>query len=209
MPTVDRILPCRGGKSVNVLLSDGKKVRISRAKLAALSLETGKEAPAALLRLQEESLTPEKARDTAARIAMRPVFSAEVREKLLTRGFSPENTEDAVAWLQRIGAVDDRETLALYLREAARRGKGRKAVRYELLRRGADPEALEDALSAYDGEDAALSLLRKKLGGTTGRDSLRKGAGLLYARGFERDSIARILELYLGGGPEEEHGDAE
>ena len=96
MPTVDRILPCRGGKSVNVLLSDGKRVRISRAKLAALHLETGKDAPAALLRLQEESLTPEKARDTAARIAMRPVFSAEVRDKLLARGFSPENAEDAV-----------------------------------------------------------------------------------------------------------------
>ena len=197
MPTVERILPCRGGKSVSVLLSDGKKVRISRARLASLRLEPGQEAPPALLKLLEASLTPEKARDAAARIAMRPVFSAEVREKLLARGFSPENTEDAAAWLQRIGAVDDRDTLALFLREAARRGKGRKTVRYELLRRGVDPEELEEALASYDGEDAALALLRKKLGGLSDRDSLRKGAGLLYARGFERESIARVLERYL------------
>jgi len=204
LPTVERILPCRGGKSVNVLLSDGKKVRISRAVLASLGLETGQEAPERLRKLLEESLTPEKARDTAARIAMRPVFSSEVREKLLARGFSPENTEDAVAWLRRIGAVDDRETLALFLREAARRGKGRKTVRYELLRRGVDPEELEEALASYDGEDAALSLLRKKLGGLTDRDSLRKGAGLLYGKGFEREAIARVLERYLESAAEDD-----
>ena len=197
MPTVERILPCRGGKSVSVILSDGRKVRISRMRLGTLHLEPGKDAPATLLELLEKSLSPEKARDTAARIALRPVFSDEVRNKLIARGFSQENTEDAVSWLQRIGAVDDRETLALFLREAARRGKGRKAVRYELLRRGVDPDDLEGALASYDGEDAAFSLLKKKLGGLTDRDSLRRGAGLLYAKGFERDSISRILQRYL------------
>ena len=204
MPVVDKILPCRGGKSVNVLLSDGKRVRVSRAKLASLRLEPGKDAPEALLALLEASLTPEKARDAAARIAMRPVFSGEVRKKLLDRGFSGECAGDAVAWLQRIGAVNDPETLALFLREAARRGKGRKTVRYELLRRGVDPEALEEALAGYDGEDAALNLLQKKLRGETDRDSLRRGAGLLFQKGFERENIARILERYLEEAPEKD-----
>ena len=68
MPTVERILPCRGGKSVSVLLSDGKKVRISRARLASLRLEPGQEAPPALLKLLEASLTPEKAQEELDRI---------------------------------------------------------------------------------------------------------------------------------------------
>ncbi|MBO4406077.1 MAG: regulatory protein RecX [Clostridia bacterium] len=197
MPTVEKILPCRGGKSVNVLLSDGKKVRVSRAKLASLRPEIGREAPEKLLELLAESLTPERAKDAAARIAMRPVFSAEVREKLLARGFSAEAAGEAVDWLWRIGAVNDPETLALFLREAARRGKGRKTVRYELLRHGVDPEELEEALASYDGGSGALETLRKKLRGGTDRDSLRRGAALLYAKGFERDAVRRLLEEYM------------
>ena len=203
VPTVERILPCRGGKSVMAHLSDRKKVRISREMMARLALEPGMEAPEELLRRWEEGLTPERARNIAARIAMRPVFAAEVEKKLSERGFPPQTVSDTVAWLGRIGAVDDRETLRICLREGVRKGKGVKTLRYELLRRGASAESVEDALASYDGKEGALLMLEKKLKGKSDRDSLRRGAAFLYAKGFERSDIPALIGEYREKHPEQ------
>ena len=180
-----------------VTLSDGQKCRVYKPTLEKLAVTTGYEAPDALLRIFASHLTAEKARDYAAKVAMRPIFSSEMREKLLERGFSEEITEDTVSWLERIGAVNDEETLAIYLREAARKGKGSRQVIYDLSRRGVDRDVIEASMEDYEADDAALRLLRKKLSGRSDRDSLRRASSFLFSKGFSRGEIASVLEKYL------------
>lgn len=197
MPTIEKIIPCSGGKSCMVTLSDGKKCRVYKPTLEKLAVAVGYEAPDALLRIFEAKLTSEKARDYAAKVAMRPIFSSEMKNKLLEKGFSEEIADDTVAWLERLGAVNDGETLGIYLREAARKGRGSRQVAYDLSRRGLDREVIETAMEGYEADDAGLRLLQKKLGGATDRDSLRRASTYLFSKGYSREEIASIFEKYL------------
>ena len=197
MPVIEKIIPCSGGKSVMVTLSDGQKCRIYKPVLQKLAVTAGCEAPEALLRLFEAKLTSEKARDYAAKAAMRPIFSSEMEKKLLEKGFSAEIAADTISWLTRIGALNDEETLCVYLREAARKGKGSRQIVYDLMRRGISRETVEAAMKDYKADDAALSILKKKLGGASDRDALRRASAYLFSKGFSREEIAAVLEKYL------------
>ena len=204
MPTIEKIMPCSGGKSVMVTLSDGQKCRVYKPTLEKLAVTEGYEAPDALLRIFASHLTAEKARDYAAKVAMRPIFSAEMRKKLLERGFSEEIAADTVLWLERIGAVNDEETLGIYLREAARKGRGSRQIIYDLSRRGVDRDVIEAAMENYEADDAALDALRKKLKGASDRDSLRRGSAYLFSRGFSRGEISSVLEKYVSSAESDE-----
>lgn len=74
MPTVEKLLPCRGGKRICVILSDGQSLFLNRDRLSDLGLEKGAEVAQALLPKFSLYHTPERARDYAAKVAMRPIF---------------------------------------------------------------------------------------------------------------------------------------
>lgn len=197
MPIVEKLLPVRGGKRVCVLLSDGQSLFLNRDRLSELGLEKGAEVSPALLPKFSLYHTPERARDYAAKVAMRPIFAGEMRKKLLDKGFTPEVTQDTLDWLTRIGVLNDREVIKIHLREATRKGQGKRAILFDLCRRGVDRDLCEEALANLEIGDAPLRLLQKKCKGQSDRETLQKGSTYLRARGFDRDEVQHIINQYL------------
>jgi regulatory protein len=97
--------------------------------------------------------------DCALRLlGSRAHFRAELRQKLLRRGYAPEEVEATLAQLAAAGHLDDarlaREEGA---RLADRKGLSRRGVAFELRRKGAPDEAIDGALEGA-GDDAARAL---------------------------------------------------
>lgn len=152
---------------------------------------------------------PPSAFDRAVRfLTLRPHFRAELEQKLLRKGHDPDEIADAVARLERTGALDDE---ALARREVERlgdgRGYGRARVAAALGRKGAPRDAVRAALEAGDDEaeaDRALDAGRRWLARRRGPDRAAL-ARHLERRGFAGGVIFRVLnELTPGDGSPDE-----
>ncbi|MBP1644059.1 MAG: recX, partial [Acidobacteria bacterium] len=81
-------------------------------------------------------------------VARRPHFRAELRRKLVARGFDEDEVAAALGRLTELGYLDDAELAAREgerLRE--RRGLGRAGIAAELARKGAGPAEVDGALA--------------------------------------------------------------
>jgi len=197
--SVKALYPLRGGKRVSVVLSDNRRLSITCGKVQSLGLKVGEEAPSALLSILADHLTPEAARNTAARwCMMRPLFSFELEKKLLEKGFSRETTRETMDWMTRLGALDDAETLRRFIAAGEAKGKGQKMLLQELVRRGMNRQEAEDALSDSESQDEGIfRLLSRRLKGSTDREDLRKAVAYLYRRGYNCEKVSSLMHRYL------------
>ncbi len=131
-------------------------------------------------------------------LARRPHFRAELRRKLLARGFDAEETEAALGRAAELGYLADDRLAAEFAGElAARKGLGRAGIGRELVRRGAPAAAIEDVLA---GLDDASEVERAR---EAAKRWARRGAGdaatlarHLDRKGFARHVIFRVLKEF-------------
>ncbi len=87
-------------------------------------------------------------------LAGRAHFRAELRRKLLVRGYEPAEVEEALARCAEQGYLNDAATARTFAAERQeRRGLGRVRIAAELRRRGAGSEAVTAALAGSSDED--------------------------------------------------------
>jgi regulatory protein len=140
------------------------------------------------------------ARAAALRLLGRREYTvAELRTRLLERGFPPDETAQAIDTLVAGGLADDRRAALAHIRTGSRvKGRGRHRLRQELERRGVSPELVADLLAAHsdDEERAALErlLTRKRPPGRLSMADRRRLFQQLLRRGFAADLIARVLK---------------
>ena len=88
----------------------------------------------------------------------------ELTDRLKEKGESPENAEDAAAWLQELHLLDDAQYAAMCVRHYAAKGYGAGRIRSELYRRGIPRELWDDALQELPEQDDQIdTLLRRRL----------------------------------------------
>ncbi|HVS14672.1 MAG TPA: regulatory protein RecX [Thermoanaerobaculia bacterium] len=134
-------------------------------------------------------------------LARRAHFEAELRRKLLARGFEEVQVERALARLREKGYVDDARTAAQWVADQlARRPQGRRRLRQGLQRKGVDGEVATAALEALD-DAAELDQARRAAAAwgarRTGRDD--QLARHLDRRGFGTRVILTVLEERFEG----------
>ena len=165
---------------------------------------------AARLGMEETRLAPEldalraasersRCRQRALRIiGARAMSVKELTDRLKEKGESPENAEDAAAWLQEMHLLDDAQYAAMCVRHYAAKGYGAGRIRSELYRRGIPRELWDDALQELPEQDDQIdTLLRRRLrSDTPDRDELRRASDYLYRRGFGRDEIRAAIARY-------------
>jgi regulatory protein len=148
----------------------------------------------------------EKARALALRVlAFHARSEAQLRERLARAGFG-EVAADVLAWLRRLGYVDD----AAYARGRARAllASGRAGPRLAERRlqaagipRDDARRAVAEALGAQAGAGDEVALcraaLQRKLRGAAAEDLDAKGrarvARFLLGRGFSPEAVSRVL----------------
>ncbi len=128
---------------------------------------------------------------------------AELRERLLKKGFDASSVEDAVSYVKSFGYVDDERYARNYV-EFYRQRKSARQLAQDLQRRGVDTLYIESALSESGSDEAALKrALEKKV--TNPRklaeysfEEKQKVMAYLYRKGFQMEDIRRIVDSYSG-----------
>jgi len=138
-------------------------------------------------------------------LARRPHFSAQLRDKLLRRGYAAEEVEAAIARLEDLGYLDDRTAARDFATgRLAREPLGRRRLAADLVQRGA-PEAVIsevlDELLPADDRDAARQAAERWLARRRNPDKPAL-ARYLERRGFTPSAIWGALDAVEWDEPE-------
>ena len=127
-----------------------------------------------------------------------PLSVGQVRQRLLNRGFSQSEAEQAIESLTQSGDLSDRN-LALSLSEKAiNNGRGPRWIEQALTRRyfvGEDIEHCLD-LARSKADEVAQAILKRRYGPVALKEASTrpKAARFLHGRGFEEDTIEDALQ---------------
>ncbi len=154
----------------------------------------------------------QKAEESALRLlAQRDHSREEMRRKLQARGFTPEEIEKALKWLEEREFLDDlryAQKLAFFL--AKEKLLGPQRIRQKLFQKGIPAGLVKEAVEKADetlaaGERLQIAM-RMKLKGRSPEeifpDERRKLAGYLRQRGFSWEDIREAFQE-TGGFTEE------
>ena len=145
----------------------GEEVRTTLAVVTDFHLRSGKELTSQELDALRAASERSRCRQRALRIiGTRAMSVKELTDRLKEKGESPENAEDAAAWLEQMHLLDDAQYAAMCVRHYAAKGYGAGRIRSELYRRGIPRELWDDALALLpEGEEAIERFIRSKCKG--------------------------------------------
>ena len=182
-----------------VLFEDGSKVSVSEVQIADFSLYSGRDlTDGEYTRLRERlKLGSTKAR--AVRILGNRNLSAfELERRLVDKGESQDTAQEAVKWLEDLGAVNDKQYALTIVKHYCAKGYGLARIKDELYRRGIPRDMWDEALNRLDNMDeAAYDFIDKKLGGSRDKTELRRAADALCRRGFSYEEARAAINRYL------------
>lgn len=176
---------------------NGEEIRVTLTTVADCGLYAGLQLDDAALDALRAKAARSRCRERALRIiGARPMSEKELRDRLVEKGETPDDAEEAVDWLRGLRLLNDAEYAAMCVRHYAAKGYGPGRIRSELYRRGVPRELWEDALEELPEQDDEIDrLLRRKLrGDVTDRDAVRKATDYLYRRGFKHEDIRAAVE---------------
>lgn len=144
----------------------------------------------------------EEARETALRLlGVRERSAAELRNRLVSRGYDRRTVGEVLQALQEAGLQDDQRFARALADEAMRRrGHASAAVRETLRRRGVARDLAEAVAPASPEADEARALeiargRAARLGGLPPDRAVARVAGFLGRRGFEPRVALRTARL--------------
>jgi regulatory protein len=144
------------------------------------------------------------ARTTALRLlSRRELSTAELRQRLIDRGFDTSEVEDVLSRLTGDGALDDRRAARAIARtHAAVKGRGRMRVERELVGRGiardVAREVLDDVFEEISEGELLERAVRRQLraGPITSQPQFRRLYQRLVRLGFSSDRVLQLLKKH-------------
>lgn len=138
------------------------------------------------------------ARDYAVKIlTIHDRSEKELTDKLLKKGYSEEDTEEAVEFCKEYGYIDDERYAAHFVHDASEIKKfGAVRIRNELRMKGIAPETIEEAMLALENEEEILnSEMKRRFDGADFSDPKVKNriVGYFARRGFSVNDIIRAM----------------
>jgi len=140
-----------------------------------------------------------KAYDCALRcLTRREHGAAELKNKLLQKGYSSQESDEALASCQRLHYQSDERYTELVCRTRISQGYGPIRIQQELLSKGIDSALVEQVLSEEDEQvwlERALSVSKKKSKNQVhlSWEEQQKVKRFLVYRGFPASLIARLV----------------
>jgi regulatory protein len=144
-----------------------------------------------------------RAKNAAYRLlTYRPRSRAELKQKLVDKGFDEAIIEAVVDYLEKLGYINDRQFAEQWAAGRIRlRGFGRRRIEQELRNKGIGQDIIADALCGVFGTETELETARgvaeKKLNTMNFMDRetrRRRLAGFLGRRGFSFETIRKVLQ---------------
>lgn len=175
-----------------------------RGELKRLGIREGEPLPEESLREIRAEILPGRAKRRAMNLLQsRDYTAAGLREKLKGGDYPEACIEEAVAYVESYGYVDDSRYARDFIIYNLDR-KSRTRIEQDLLRKGIDKNLIRDVFAELEEEgtsqdEAAMisALLQKKKydAKTATRQEKQRMYAFLYRKGFHSDAISRALLL--------------
>lgn len=200
---LERIVPGKGqGARITLCFDDGSTMKVQPSVVADLALCHGQEFDETALEQLRQTAGKASARARAVRIiSASAVSERDLRRRLEQKGERPEDAGEAVAWLQELHLVDDRDTARQIVRRGVSRGYGAARIRQMLYEKQIPRELWEAALEEVpDMSEAVDAFLSARFHGRRPEQKeIKRAADALARRGYSWAEIRAGLCRYDDG----------
>lgn len=187
-----------------VCIEDETVFVLYRGELRRLGIREGEEIPEESLREIQEEILPARAKKRAMNLLQRRDYTATgLREKLKNGDYPEACIEEAIAYVEAYGYVDDRRYAKDFVVYHLDR-KSRARIEQDLLRKGINKkligevfDELKEEGTSQNEENMIGMLLQKKKYDVKAatREEKQRMYAFLYRRGFHPEAINRALSL--------------
>lgn len=191
--------PRPGDPVVEVVLGAGERVVVHDRRLSEHGLAVGAELDAEGQAALERAGAADAAERRALRlIARRARSRAELARRLGEWGLPAEDATEVLDRLAAMGVIDDRALASAVVSSRRASAHGRLRIASDLDRLQVDPAAVSAA--AATSAEAEVERARLALGARHSPDAgdpaaVRRAATFLARRGFDRETVATVLQL--------------
>ena len=178
-----------------VTFDNGEKLGLYRQTAEDFALYTGKE----LSEDEYDALLTAAGQMSAKMRAVRIVSAASVskrdlQERLVRKGEDPEQAKEAVAWMEELHLLDDRNTAEQVVHSCISKGYGLQRAKQALYEKRIPKQYWEEALADYpDQWDRIESFLKSRLDADSDQKQVKKAVDALIRRGHSYSTIRQVL----------------
>ncbi|MCL2390948.1 MAG: recombination regulator RecX [Endomicrobia bacterium] len=190
--------------SFKVFFDNGENILLSADIIVKFGLNQGVEISDITFK---EVLAADKAYrvifDALTLVSKRSYSIKTLSDRLLLKGYEPDNIKSAVSRLTELGYINDEKyalAYAKYLYE--KKGKGEYAVRKELEEKGISKELANKALGSLKTEaepyEQIIETIKRKFKDFNAKDKneVRRIASFFLRKGFASEDISKALRNY-------------
>ena len=176
-------------------LENGRKMALYRQTVEDFGLFPGKELSDEEFARLETACGAVSAKMRAVRIvAASAVSKKDLQQRLVQKGEDPSQAADAVAWMEDLKLVDDRETAAQIVSRCAAKGYGMARAKQVLYEKRIPKEYWTEALEDYpDQTEKIVEFLRSRLGEDADERTRKRALDALLRRDHSYGQIRQAL----------------
>lgn len=185
----------RGGRFF-VRFSDGSTMRLYRQTVEDFGLYTGLELTDDRLSELRAASGQMSAKMRAVRIvAASNVSKSDLLHRLVQKGETQQQAQQAVDWMEELKLLDDRATAQQLVQRCIRQGYGRERAKQVLYEKQIPRDIWEEVLADYpDQIEKIVEFLRSRLHGSWDERDLRRAVDALLRRGHKYAEIRQGLK---------------
>ena len=178
-----------------VSFEDGSSIGLYRQTVQDFGLYTGME----LTDNEMEKLLDAAGQMSAKMRCVRIVSASSVsrrdlEERLVRKGEDPQHAKEAVAWMEEMHLVDDRNTAEQIVHSCISKGYGLARAKQALYEKRIPKQYWEEALEDYpDQNEKILSFLRSRLDADADQREIKRAVDALIRRGHSYRNIREAL----------------
>ncbi len=186
--------PDRSGRYL-VKFDDDSSMRLYRQTVEDFALYTGKELSDEEMRSLRTAAGQMSAKMRAVRIvSASSVSKGDLEQRLIRKGEDPGQAREAVAWMEDLRLVDDRNTAEAVVHSCIAKGYGLQRAKQALYEKRIPKEYWEEALSDYpDQLEHIEKFLRSRLDEESDERQIKKAIDALLRRGHSYRIIRQAL----------------
>ena len=179
-----------------VTFEDGTKIGLYRQTVEDFGLYIGKE----LTEAEKENLLTAAGKMSAKMRAVRIVSATSVskrdlEERLVRKGEDPEQAKEAVAWMEELHLVDDRNTAEQVVHSCISKGYGLQRAKQALYEKRIPKQYWDEVLEDYPDQNEKIEkFLRSRLDADSDQKQIKKAIDALIRRGHSYGNIRRVLQ---------------
>lgn len=178
-----------------IAFDDGTKLGLYRQTIEDFSLYPGKELSEQEVKQLMQAAGMMSAKMRAVRIvSASSVSKKDLEQRLIRKGEDPSQAREAVAWMEELHLVDDRNTAEQIVHSCISKGYGMLRAKQVLYEKRIPKQLWDEALSDYpDQSEYIEAFLRSRLNPESDEKQVKKAIDALIRRGHSYGTIRQVL----------------